>query len=647
MRIALVNMPFARVDMPSIGLTQLRHALRAELGDRVEVDILYLNIDFARFVGARLFLELSVTATPDETAVADWFFRPTAFAEETDRSEEFYDRCFPDRHPEFRADLLRGIRQAPAVLGLLIDRYAIDRYDLVGLTSLFTQHVACFALARLLKARNPRLPVVMGGPNCEGPMGRAILRGVPAVDFVFSGPALKTLPAFVRLMLEGRPEQRDQPQGVLSRDKIARLGPAAPDETGEPTDINDVVPLDYEDFLAAFARLKLAGVKPMLSFETSRGCWWGQRHQCTFCGLNSTSLCYQAMKPATAVRYLRGLLDRYGTRIGSLSAVDNIMPRDYPAKVLPRLKVPPGVGIFYEVKSNLTAAEVRTLARASVSAVQVGIESLATSTLKLMNKGSTLIECLQVLKACAAYGVLPRWLLLVGFPGETEEVFRSYVELMPRLRHLPPPGRVYRLRFDRYSVYFDQPARFGLQLKPRPMYEMALPFRGQDLYDAAYSFCDESHDAWFARTVGPWWGQLVTLVSRWRADWSRQDKRERPQLALRREGRATVVYDSRAAEPVTHRLDRPSLRLLRLLEAPKLEESLRAALPALPAGQVSSLLVDLCGRGLVIKDGKKYLSLVLPGIRSRHAAEVEDRAEIRPRGLARRSRGGDTSGGRP
>jgi ribosomal peptide maturation radical SAM protein 1 len=617
MRIALVNMPFSRVDMPSLGLTQLRHVLRAELGDQVEVDLLYLNIDFLPFIGTRLFLELSVTATPDETAVGEWFFRPTAFAERTDRSEEFYDRCFHDQLPRFRADLLRGIRQAPAALGQLIDRHAIDRYDLVGLTSLFSQHVASFALARLLKERNPRLPVIMGGPNCEGVMGRAILRRVPAVDFVFSGPALKSLPAFVRLMLEGRPGQRDQLKGVLSRDKIARLGPAAADETGEPTDINDVVPLDYDDFLAAFARLKTGGAKPTVSFETSRGCWWGERHQCTFCGLNSNHLCYQAMKPATAVRYLQGLLDRYGTRIASLVAVDNIMPHEYPGKVLARLKVPPSVEMFYEVKSNLTDAEVRTLARAGVRSIQVGIEALATSTLKLINKGSTLIQCLQVLKSCAVHGVLPRWLLLVGFPGETGEVFRSYVELLPRLRHLPPPGRVFRLRFDRYSVYFRQAARFGLALKPRPMYEMMFPFRGQDLDDAAYSFCDESHEAWFARTVGPWWGQLVELVSSWRSAWSAPDERDRPQLSLRREGRATVVYDSRAAEPVTHRLGRPGVQLLRLLGTPKRAESVRAALPALPAEEVARLLADLCGRGLVIEDGKRYLSLVLPGTRAR------------------------------
>src|SRR5262249_2409448 len=45
--VALVNMPFARLDLPSLALTQLRSMLMREFDGDVKVEIFYLNHDFA------------------------------------------------------------------------------------------------------------------------------------------------------------------------------------------------------------------------------------------------------------------------------------------------------------------------------------------------------------------------------------------------------------------------------------------------------------------------------------------------------------------------------------------------------------------------------------------------------------------------
>ena len=36
-------------------------------------------------------------------------------------------------------------------------------------------------------------------------------------------------------------------------------------------------------------------------FETSRGCWWGERMHCTFCGLNGATMSYRSKSPRRAV----------------------------------------------------------------------------------------------------------------------------------------------------------------------------------------------------------------------------------------------------------------------------------------------------------------------------------------------------------
>ena len=45
---------------------------------------------------------------------------------------------------------------------------------------------------------------------------------------------------------------------------------------------------DYDDYVLTQKQLNLVFPgDPALHIEGSRGCWWGQKHQCTFCGLNA------------------------------------------------------------------------------------------------------------------------------------------------------------------------------------------------------------------------------------------------------------------------------------------------------------------------------------------------------------------------
>lgn len=49
--IALVNMPFASLEMPSIALMQLKSLIDAQFANQVSVGIHYVNQDFDKFLG--------------------------------------------------------------------------------------------------------------------------------------------------------------------------------------------------------------------------------------------------------------------------------------------------------------------------------------------------------------------------------------------------------------------------------------------------------------------------------------------------------------------------------------------------------------------------------------------------------------------
>jgi radical SAM superfamily enzyme YgiQ (UPF0313 family) len=146
------------------------------------------------------------------------------------------------------------------------------------------------------------------------------------------------------------------------------------------------------------------------------------------------------------IRYLR---DRYG--VESLSVVDNILDMRYFQTLLPMLvdqRI--RMNLFYEVKANLSLAQVRQLAEAGIHHVQPGIESLSDRVLRLMRKGTTALQNIQLLKWCREFGIRPEWNVLYGFPGEDPEDYGSAPLVRRSTSILRPRTALFAHRFSPY-----------------------------------------------------------------------------------------------------------------------------------------------------------------------------------------------------
>jgi magnesium-protoporphyrin IX monomethyl ester (oxidative) cyclase len=602
--------------MPSIALTQLKSAVESKCGQRVSVDVLYLNLEFGKYFGLELYEFITNSLESHNTGLGEWFFRQAAFPELPDNSEEYFKRYFPRKTNEFlklKASLLEKRSGLERFMDELIDNFKMGDANLVGFTSMFMQNVANFGLARELKQRNPSLITVMGGANCEYPMGRVIAERATHIDYVFSGPALKNFPQFVEHQIDGDLLKCDEIRGVMSRRNLPASGPVV----GEELSIDTPVPLDYDLFLdtldTAFPDRQ---VKPVLPFETSRGCWWGERAHCTFCGLNGESMAYRAMKPEGAIQQFNSLF-RYSGRVARLEAVDNILPKQYLSQVLPALKTPPGMAIFYEVKADLSESDLAVLADSGVKFVQPGIESLATSTLKLMKKGTTAFQNLRLLKLCSTYGIHPLWNLLVGFPGEGEDVYRRYVDLLPLIVHLQPPTGVYPVRFDRFSPYYNQRQSYGLDLSPLDFYSFVYPFNEQDRNEFAYYFSDRNIGAGYFIAMARWIGKLRAGVADWVARWDKSKAEPSglpPRLYFQED--SNVVFDSRSGVAVEHLVGKHGKRLLEFLSSPtRLDDVIKRF--AESDMDVEQEVGWLTRQGLLFQESDRLLSLVLEPKRTR------------------------------
>ena len=161
----------------------------------------------------------------------------------------------------------------------------------VGFSCTFQQTVASFALARRLKARFPELVTVFGGASFDGEMGVELARSVDCVDFAVSGEADASFPALLRALATGG-DPAAVP-GVISRATVTAPEPP-------PGSLDDLPVPDYGEYFERAERLKLlqrgARHQAWIPFESARGCWWGAKHHCTFCGLNGTAMRFQIGK---------------------------------------------------------------------------------------------------------------------------------------------------------------------------------------------------------------------------------------------------------------------------------------------------------------------------------------------------------------
>ncbi|MCC7341602.1 MAG: RiPP maturation radical SAM C-methyltransferase [Bryobacterales bacterium] len=479
-RVLLLTMPFVSVSRPSIGISLLK--ARAE-EEGFECHTGHGNLRFAEIIGLDRYLVID-TDLSHALFAGDWLFAQDLFRGQIDTATYLATVKANAGSPTNFESLLEARELVASFLDECIDRFAIDGYDVVGFTSTFQQTLASLALARRIKDRFPEKLTIMGGANCEGVMGMELMRQFPWIDAVFSGESDYSFPEFLRRRATGA--SVDDVRGLIYRqDGVPRV--AGPQDRVH--DMDALPDPDFSEYFAAIAASRLKDrINPTLLIESARGCWWGAKSHCTFCGLNGDTMKFRCKSAARTIAELERQSERYNLK--SFSAVDNIISHDYFRDFLPALKEKnAGYNLFYEIKSNLRPEQVKLLKEAGVWAVQPGVESLSTPVLKLMKKGVTAIQNIQLLKSCREYKVEAAWNLLFGFPGETQQHYDELAATIPALYHLRPPGAVSPIRLDRFSPNFNNAEEFGLvEVKPFSLYAFLYPIPPEAVANLAYFF---------------------------------------------------------------------------------------------------------------------------------------------------------------
>ncbi len=278
MRVLLVNMPWISLGRPAIGVSLLKAALA---GRRHRVRHPYLNLQFAGRVGREFYVEAWPTRAraTSRSSPANGCSPADLFGQQPDpmRTYEVLLGRFTTNWTATSAS--RGSWRLHARgADRFLDRpaWSASPWSTTtwsGVSSTFQQNLSEPGAGAPGQAAPPQIATVMGGGNCEGAMGKALHELFPCVDYVCSGEGDVIFPTLVKKLLAG--ESVLGLPGILARGGLTFFG----DTTRTPTvrDMDALPVPDYDDYFEQLRPAPSADkLRPVLAFETARGCWWGR-----------------------------------------------------------------------------------------------------------------------------------------------------------------------------------------------------------------------------------------------------------------------------------------------------------------------------------------------------------------------------------
>lgn len=602
MRLLLLCLPWHGLHLPSLALSTLTPLARRH--PSVErVDVRYVNLEWAEHLrvltGGRFdSTEYRAIAESEGTAIGEWVFSGALHRQPAPEFSRYHPHLADTPFDTGTAEAM--YRAAIPFVDRLADEICAAGYDVIGITTMFVQNIASLAVAQAVTERAPEVTVILGGANCDDDQGAALHRNYPYIDYVVRGEAEVAFPALLDVLAGRAGAVPGDIAGLCWRDGATSVANPMP-PTG--VDLNAVPEPVYDEFFDAFARASVcATVRPRIIMEAARGCWWGQKHHCTFCGLNDMIMPFRAKEPDRVFDELCRAVEKH--QVLDVFFADNIIDQRYLKDLLPRVEALGwDLRIFFETKSNQVYSQLAQLARAGVSQLQPGIESFSTPVLQRMRKGVAGWQNVRFLRDCRTLGIDPLWNLLYGFPGETDEDYTPMVAQLPHLVHLRPPMGVTRLELTRFSPYFTDHSLGLANLGPAPMYADIYGLPDTELADLVYVL------------RSPWVGVSGVLVDRMKSyvdTWTARGVG--PSLAAFAEGDRLVLVDERDhSRSVEYRLTAPAAAVYAALLKGRSRSALLAMMTRLPDGlpaeQVGELLDAWETAGLVFRDDDIYVAL--------------------------------------
>ncbi len=522
--------PFSQIYMPCVGV----HLLR-EVSNRLNKssEIFYANIDFASYIGFKNYNYLVEELSTMYNQLGERLFARVAYKGFAHLGLNEGQTLESKEGKKIDLKFLLSLeKKATSWVYKISRRICACDYKIIAFSLGHQQTNAAVALANYIKATNPLVKIVFGGPSCDGEMAKGILTLSKSIDIVFSGEGEVVWHDFLK-----NPNYYPEKSVMYGAElKDLNLSPAP----------------NYHDYFNQVEDFEIDPTKCWNLYESSRSCWHAQTQQCNFCGVNGSRVNYRFKSPDKIYNELHDILA--GSPSKKILMVDTLMPRQYLSTLLPCIKKRfPYVTFFYEQRADLNFDQVRRLKEYGMSFTQVGIESFSTHILTLINKGITATQNIQLLRYAKSVGCIIGWNFLIGVPNDKKDDWDKMIKLLPHLIHLNPPLGLRNVEVVKFSPYYMRPVDFNIKnLKPLSVYYQIFP-ENSDISSLAWAYdCDflsYSKNQVVFNTV-------ATLIKSWQARWHVKIK-DIPKLNISKEKDNYYILDTRycrnsAKKPISY-----------------------------------------------------------------------------------------------
>jgi ribosomal peptide maturation radical SAM protein 1 len=618
-KVALISMPWAPLQEPSLGLAILKSELSKY---NIQCKILHLSLLLLKYLKSR-----SYRAIADLWAFDDFLFtrtfEPVVTSIQLDALKDMLHRehLRVDFRERANIDPKDYIEFALKVRNEIVPKYLEDclleieqtKATMIGFTCMYDQTISSLSLAQIIKSKHPETLIVFGGYAIEKPVGSQLMRCFPFIDVIAFGEGENKIRALAEASLD--PSILESIPGIMYRGLDGSIKENPPELKKMNLDESPVPDFDdwFSDIENLHAKHKVSVRTNLLPVESSRGCWWGEKSHCTFCGIDDETMRYRQKSPESVKNMLIQLRAKYGDITFRFS--DYILPRKYYQTLLPQLAQENNkFNLHWEMKSNVTHSDVKIMQAAGVRYIQPGIESFSSTVLKKMGKGVSGIQNILTIKLLTEHGIEPFYNVLYGFPNDQEYEYRELCNVVPMLYHLPPPQSYVPVLITRYAPLQQDPARFGLVTPLRADHRYNIIFSEEFLENTQFKLEDycyifEPYDV--PKSLKDRYDFLVYQILHWHSLYESRF----PQLSYTESSEHLSFFDSRFSDH-EQRYEFPSEYVLvhRAIcyEIMGREQVASRLANYLDEKTVMRCLDNLYSKRLIYQEANRFVSLALP-----------------------------------
>jgi ribosomal peptide maturation radical SAM protein 1 len=452
-----------------------------------------------------------------------------------------------------------------------------------------------------------------------GEATRNLFKFFPEIDIAINGEGELPLNRLIAYLNDPQCKEMPPFEGIITPKSDEKKTPAA---FHQMNSLSDLVPPDYDDY---FELLQSFGPDktffPTLPMEISRGCWWrrkqeGQRYTgCAFCNLNLQWTGYRSKKPEQVVSEIDHLTTKYKTL--SVAFMDNLLPLKTSRDIFNDIsKLGKDFRLFGEIRATTSEPVLKAMQAAGMQEIQIGIEALSTRLLKKLNKGTTTIQNVEIMKHCEMMGIKNSSNLILYFPGSDPE------DVDETLRNLDfvlwfRPLKIVHFWLGLGSPVWQHPENFGLKsVCNHSNYAAIFP---PDVFKSM-RFIIQSYRGDLVRQR-KLWKPVKKKLEAWKKTYGELHRSPTYEniLSFRDGGNFLIIRQKRLdGQSLTHRLKGTSRAIYLFCWQHRSLKRILARFPSVAADKIEPFLKMMVDKKLMFQENDNYLSLAVPAKQKCH-----------------------------